>query len=241
MVLNDREFISSYQNDILRRVTEEDIRSIRPYLSWVNLVRSQVLYENDNPVDTVYFIESGLISLAADTGDSAAVQVAMAGREGFAGTVSMFDDDLTAIHRSTVQITGSAFRMSQAHFQEAVKALPGFNLLCLKHTKTTMLQMSQVAACNARHPVLQRLCRLLLMAQDRVDSTSLVLTQEDLALMLGVRRAGISVAIADLESSHIVRQSRGRLEITDRAKLEGEACKCYSLLRYRNALIMDTI
>lgn len=212
--------------------------SVRPRLSRVTLVKSQVLFEDDRPLEYVFFVESGLVMLIANTGDNARVQVNMVGREGFAGTVSLFDDDMTSMHSAEVQIAGSAFRMAQAHFQEALERHADFRLLCLRHTKATILQTSQLAACSARHSVSQRLCRLLLMVQDRTGGALLMLTQEELALMLGVRRAGISTAISSLEASRIVRQARRCVEITDRARLLHETCDCYHMMRDRHVGIM---
>jgi len=223
---------------LLDLLSAESMASIRPHLSRVTLVRSQTLFEDDCRLEHVFFVESGLVTLIANTGDNARVQVSMVGREGFAGTVSLFDDDLTSIHAAEVQIAGSALRMPQVQFQEALESLADFRLLCMRHTKANTLQMSQLAACNARHSVSQRLCRLLLMVQDRMGGTTLMLTQEELALMLGVRRAGISTAIASLEASRIVRQARSRIEIADRAKLLYEACDCYHVMKNRHMAIM---
>lgn len=225
-------------NFLLNSLSPASLTSLRPYLSRVTLVRSQALFEDEQRLEHVFFVESGLVMLIANTGDRARVQVNMVGREGFAGIVSLFDDDLTSLQSAQVQIEGSALRISQESFQEALDRLADFRLLCMRHTKATMLQMSQLAACNARHSVSQRLCRLLLMVQERTGGTMLVLTQEDLALMLGVRRAGISTAIASLEASGIVRQARGCVEVTDHMKLLHETCDCYRTMRDRQVDIM---
>lgn len=223
---------------LLDLLSAESLASVRPHLTRVTLVKSSLLFEDDQRLDHVFFIESGLVMLVANTGDNARVQVNMVGSEGFAGTVSLFDDDLTSMHAAEVRIAGSALRMPQVRFQEAVERLADFRLLCLRHAKATVLQMSQLAACNARHSVSQRLCRLLLMVQDRVGGTMLMLTQGELALMLGVRRAGVSAAVASLEASRIVRQARSCVEVTDRAKLLHETCSCYDMMRSRHAEIM---
>lgn len=225
-------------NLLLDLLSADSLASIKPHLTRIPLVKSSLLFEDDHRLDCVFFIESGLVMLVANTGDHARVQVNMVGSEGFAGTVSLFDDDLTSMHSAEVRIAGSALRMPQVQFQEAVERLADLRLLCLRHAKATILQMSQLAACNARHSVSQRLCRLLLMVQDRMGGTMLMLTQEELALMLGVRRAGVSTAIASLEASRIVRQARSCVEVTDRPKLLRETCSCYDMMRSRHADIM---
>ena len=229
-----------YQNKLLNGLCQTSIASIKPYLSKVVLVKTRTLYKDDQPIEAVYFLESGLVTLIADTGDDAQVQVGMVGREGFAGTVSMFDGDLRSTHRAMVQIAGSALCMPQAQFQQAVEDLPDLKTLCMRHLKATILQGVQVAACNARHSILQRLCRLLLMMQERVGGTQMALTQVELSEMLGVHRAGISVAISSLTNAQILSQSRGNLEIVDREKLIYNACRCYSVIRSRSLQTIKT-
>ncbi len=225
-------------NLLLGLLSAESWDAVRPRLSRVALVKSQPLFEDDHRLEHVFFVEAGLVMLIANTGDKARVQVNMVGPEGFAGTVSLFDDDLTSIHSAEVQIAGTALRMPQEQFQEALESLADFRLLCMRHAKATVLQTSQLAACGARHSVSQRLCRLLLMVHDRTRGPLLMLTQEEMALMLGVRRAGISTAIASLEASRIVRQARRCVEITDRAKLLHETCDCYHMMKNRHVDIL---
>ncbi len=236
--LRDPDIEDRRSNFLLDLLSTESLSSIQPHLSRISLVKSQLLFEDNHPLDHVFFLESGLAVLIADTGDDSRVQVGMVGREGFAGTVSLFDDDLKSIHTAEMQIAGTAFRMPQVRFQEALESLPDFKLLCLRHTKATTLQMSQLAACNARHSLSQRLCRLLLMVQDRTGDTALILTQGELALMLGVRRAGVSAAVTSLETSQIVRQTRCCIEIIDHAKLSYETCDCYHIIKNRRNDIM---
>lgn len=237
----DQNVDSCRSNLLLDLLSPESFAAIKSRLVHVNLAKSQVLFKENERVEYVFFLQAGLATLIANTGDNARVQVNMVGREGFAGTVSLFDDDLMSMHSAEIQIAGSALRMPQADFQEALEKLPDFRLLCMRHTKATTVQMSQLAGCNARHSVVQRLCRLLLMVQDRIGSTSLMLTQEELALALalGVRRAGISVAIASLAASRILRQGRNFIEITDRSKLIYETCDCYHVMKNRHASILN--
>ncbi len=221
---------TDFRNSLLAALPQSEIDVLEPQLRPVSLVLHQVLHERGNPVEDVYFIESGVVSLTADTGDVALVEVGMTGREGLVGTSAVLTEKALSIHRGLVQQPGTAHRIGAAAFRAAAESLPQFRRRCFCHVHLTMMQTAQSAACNARHELPQRLARWLLMSHDRAESDNLPMTQEFLSYMLGVRRAGVSVVTNTLQSAGIIRQSRGKLTILDRGKLEAEACSCYRLV-----------
>lgn len=218
------------RNELLSALPPEDVERLRPQLQHVTLVLNQVLYEQGGPMDEVYFVQDGVVSLTADTGDNGTVEVGMTGREGLVGANVLLDPGAVSVHRAVVQVPGHAIRMRTAAFREAVEHSPALRDRCLRHVQVTLTQASQGAACNARHELPERLARWLLMTRDRVDYDELPLTQEFLSQMLGVRRAGVSVVTTTLQSQGLVRQARGRITVLDRAGLEEAACNCYRFI-----------
>ena len=228
-----------YRNALLASLPSAELEVLAPQLRPVSLVAQQVLHERGNPVEDVYFLESGVVSLTADTGDVALVEVGMTGREGLVGTAAVLTEKALSIHRGLVQQPGTAHRMSAAAFRAATLSLPQFRQRCFCQVHLTMIQTAQSAACNARHELPQRLARWLLMSHDRADGNDLPMTQEFLSYMLGVRRAGVSVVTSMLQGAGIIRQSRGRLTILDRARLETQACPCYRLVEENRMQVMS--
>lgn len=226
------------RNELLAFLTPEDLRQLRPDIQPVTLVLEQVLFEAGGHMDHVYFPESGVVSLTADTGDMGHVEVGMTGREGVVGASTILDAEANAAHRAIVQVPGSALRVRTMAFRDVMKRSPAFQDRCLRYVHVLMVQASQAAACNARHELPERLARWLLMSRDRLDSDEMPMTQEFLALMLGVRRAGVSVVASTLQATGTIRQSRGRITIVDRAALEAEACNCYRFIEANRKRIM---
>jgi CRP-like cAMP-binding protein len=227
------------RNQLLAALPTEDLERLRPRLRRVTLVMDQVLHEVGSAIDEVYFIEEGIVSLIADTRDGGLVEVGMTGRDGVIGTPVLLSRDAIAVHRTVVQIPGAAYRLDRAGFQDAVDMFQVLQDRCRRYLHQVMVETSQAAACNARHELLPRLARWVLATHDRVDGDDLPMTQEYLSLMLGVRRAGVSVATHMLQSKGIIRQSRGRLTVLDRARLTAEACSCYQLIESSRRQIMN--
>lgn len=225
-------------NELLCSLPPDELNRLRPYLSPVTLVLSQILHEVEAPVDEVYFLETGLISLTADTNDKGQVEVGMTGREGFVGLSVLLNPEPVSVHRALVQVPGRAHRLRAATFREVLEVSPALRDRCLRYVQVMLVQNSQVAACNARHSLPERLARWLLMSRDRIDGDELPMTQEFLSYMLGVRRAGISVVANALQSQGLIRQSRGRITLLDRAGLEKRACSCYGIIERSRARIM---
>lgn len=227
------------RNELLAALPPEDVERLRPHFQRVSLVLNQVLYEQGGPMDEVYFVGDGVVSLTADTGDNGLVEVGMTGREGLAGASVLLDPGAVSAHRVTVQVPGHAIRMQTPAFREAVERSPILRDRCLRYLQVTLIQTSQVAACNVRHELPERLARWLLMTHDRLEGDDLPLTHEFLAQMLGVRRAGVSVVATALQSQELIRQARGRITVLDRAGLEEAACNCYQFIKSNRDRIMN--
>ncbi len=228
---------SSIRNQLLAGLPPDELERLRPLLTRVTLVSEQVMHERGALIEEVFFMEYGLGSLTADTRDSGQVEVGLTGWEGMVGSSVLLNSQATAVHRAFIQIPGAAFRMRSADLRQQIEVCTAFRERCLRYVQMLMVQTSQSAACNARHELPERLARWLLLCHDRVEGDSLPLTQEFLSLMLGVRRAGVSVALSTLQAAGLVSQARGRIVVRDRAGLEGAACECYRVIRDSQELI----
>ena len=215
------------RNRILASLPVGELELVRPHLFRVSLVASQVLYEKGVPPDAVYFVEHGIVALLAEVGGDETIQVALTGFEGVRGASVMLQPDLVTEYRSIVEIPGAAYRIQVGEFHRVISQAPLLRELCVLHTNSFVRQIAQTSACNARHDLPTRLCRLLLMVHDRSDGDDVLLTQGQIARMIGVRRAGVSTVMAMLQNSGLLRQARGRVTITDRQGLRDHACACY--------------
>lgn len=238
MSLGPRAELPVFQNDLLAALPAGEHERLRPHMQRVTLTMEQELHEVGGPIDQVYFVESGLVSLTANTGDNGYVEVGMTGREGLVGTSVLLNPRAVATHRALVQISGSAWRLPSTALREMVDQLPTLRDRCFRYLQVVMVQTSQSAACNARHELPERLARWLLMTHDRINTDRLPMTQEFLSYMLGVRRAGVSVVTSALQAQGLIQQSRGYLSILDRQGLEEEACNCYRLIEDNRKQIM---
>jgi CRP-like cAMP-binding protein len=218
------------RNQLLALLSPEDFAELRPSLRPVELSLRQILHEPNKPIDFVYFPESGWISMVAYLEDGDAAEVGLIGREGMVGLPVLLggdSDDLEAM----VQCSGTALRMETAAFRDALERLPAFRTLLFRHALVHHGQVVRTAACNGRHQTDQRLARWLLMAHDRAEGDEFPMTHEFLSMMLGLRRAGITVAAGLLQKAGFIRYERGRIEVTDRPGLESVACECYGIAR----------
>ena len=222
------------QNHFLATMPPSDFDALRPYLRVVELKRHAVIHETGKPVDAVYFVESGLVSRVARTQADGPVEVAMVGHFGLIGLSVVLGTNV-ALHRTVVQIPGLALRISATDLQTVMAKDPAIRDHLLRYVQLLMSQKAQVALCNAKHEIDKRLARWLLLAHDRVGGNQLPVTHDLLAMMLGVRRAGVSEALATLEAKGVIAKSRGTLTIVDGEALKADACECYKLIEERFA------
>jgi CRP-like cAMP-binding protein len=217
------------QNKFLATMSPADFDQLRPFLKVVELKRHSVIHEANKPVDAVYHIESGVVSRVARTQGDGAVEVAIVGRYGFLG-ISVVLGTMIALQRSIVQIPGLALRISAADLQTVMAQNPAMRDHLLRYVHLLLAQKAQVVLCNAKHEIDKRLARWLLLAHDRVVGSQLPVTHDLLSMMLGVRRAGVTEALAELESKGILAKARGAVRIVDPQGLKAHACECYKII-----------
>ncbi len=227
-----------FRNDILASLPLSNIEPLRPHLHHITLVSGQTLHESNSPITDVFFVDEGIVSLTADTHDNVRVEVGLTGREGLVGGSVVLNPEPYSAHRAFTEVGGGAYRMSTAEFRSAIDRFATLRDRCLRYVETLMAQSSQVAACNVRHNLPERLARWLLMIRDRVDSDNLPMTEEFLSVMLGVRRSGVSVAVATLQSRGLIRVQRGYVTILDRGGLASASCDCYRTIQVSRIRIL---
>jgi CRP-like cAMP-binding protein len=215
-------------NELLSTLPPAELGQLRPLLTRVQLVNGQTLHEAGERIEQVFFVEQGFVSMVADAdGSSLGTEVGLIGREGMVGLPVLLDPQAVSFNRAMVQMPGVAHRLPAQALRDSAGALPVLWRLLLQALEVSMAQVAQTAACNSQHSLSQRLARWLLMAHDRVDGDNLPLTQEFVAKMLAVRRAGVAGALASLQTAGVISQRRGRILVCDRAGLEAAACGCY--------------
>ena len=222
------------RNEILATLPPALFEELRPYLKLVELRRRAIINDANRPVDAVYFIESGVISRVARTQEDGPVEVAMVGKFGFIG-VSVLLGTMTALHRTIVQIPGQALRIQATDLQRVVTQHPAIRDHMLRYVQLLMNQKAQVSLCNAKHEIDKRLARWLLLAHERVNGAELPVTHELLATTLGVRRPGVTEALAELEEAGIIARARGVLKVIDEDALKARACECHRIIEDRFA------
>jgi CRP-like cAMP-binding protein len=218
------------QNRLLRALPLAEYARLLPQLTPVVLGLKQVLIEPDTPIRDVYFPRSGVGSMIADEQEGGAVEVGTIGPEGFIGLPVLMGADRMP-YRVFVQVAGDGWRLSADAFRRLVDERAPVRRLLLRFAQAFSDQVSQSVACNRLHTVDERCARWLLMTLDRVHGESFELTHEFLSYMLGVRRAGVTVAMGTLQGAQIIRYVRGRVTVLDRPRLEEASCGCYHITR----------
>ena len=221
----------SISNRLLAALAPGDLDTLRARLEPVPLPHKQTLSNPGAPIEHVYFVEQGMVSLVQPLeGKGGMIEVGMIGNEGFVGVPVLLGADTSPLE-AMVQIPGSALRMQAGAFREETARSTALLGVLLRYAEALQVQVSFSAACNGRHPLPERLARWLLVARDRAPSDELPLGHEFLSMMLGVRRAGVTVALGGLKTAGLVRNSNGRVTIIDRPGLEAAACGCYRAVR----------
>ena len=218
------------RNRLLAALLPEDLVSLRPHLERVPLVDGRILFEANEPITRVYFVEAGVVSLTAVFQNGTTAEMATVGREGMVGVGSLLGSD-AALGRYRVQVPGSALAVEAPRLQGALRKSPALLAVCQAYARAFLGQALQTAACNSVHTVEQRCARWLLMGHDRRESDTFALKQELLAKMLGVCRPTATVAAGALQSAGLIRYSRGVLTVLDRPGLEVASCECYRVIR----------
>jgi CRP-like cAMP-binding protein len=217
-------------NRLLAALPEATYEALRPSLEAVPLPLGTVVYESGGTQGYVYFPTSSIVSMLYVLADGASAEIAVTGNEGLVG-IALFMGGETTPSRAVVQSAGHGFRLRAAVLKQAFDTGGELQHLLLRFTQALITQMTQTAVCNRHHAVDQQLCRWLLLSLDRLPGNELVMTQELIANMLGVRREGVTEAAGKLQAEGLIRYSRGRITVLDRRKLEARVCECYAVVK----------
>jgi CRP-like cAMP-binding protein len=217
-----------HANRLLGLLRPSDYARLRPYLRPVQLEYRQPLYNAGEPIGFVYFIEAGVGSLVNTMANGDAAEVGTIGNEGVVGLPILLRDNVapTSVY---VQVPGAGLRMRATQFKQELARSAPMQTVMLRYAHAVFNQVAQSAACNQFHSIQQRACRWLLMTHDRMQSDEFLLTQEFLAMMLGVQRTGVTAAAGALQRAGLIRYTRGNVTILDRRGLERSACECYGI------------
>ncbi|HEY3431079.1 MAG TPA: Crp/Fnr family transcriptional regulator [Rhodocyclaceae bacterium] len=218
------------QNRLLAVLPDEDYRHLIPQLELMPLPLGLVLQEPGALIRYAYFPTTAIISLLHVMQSGASSEVATVGREGLIGTALYLGND-TAPNRAIVQSAGHGYRLPGQTLREEFQNNGPWQALLLRYTQSLLTQTAQTAVCNRHHSLDQQFCRWLLHCLDRQNSNDLVLTQELIANLLGVRREGISEAASNAQKAGLIKYQRGKVTVLDRAGLEVKACECYKVIR----------
>ncbi|MGD0503336.1 MAG: Crp/Fnr family transcriptional regulator [Steroidobacteraceae bacterium] len=219
-----------HENQLLAALPAYLQQSWLAQLEPVQMPLGEVLYESGVTLAHVYFPTTAIVSLLYVMEDGASAEIAVVGNEGIVG-ISLFMGGESTPSRAVVQSAGKGFRLkAQVLKEEFNRAGPVLHLL-LRYTQALITQMAQTAVCNRHHSLDQQLCRWLLLSLDRLQGDELVMTQELIANMLGVRREGVTEAALKLQSAGLIRYTRGRITVLDRAGLEQRTCECYAVVK----------
>ena len=217
------------QNHLLAALPDAEWQCWQLQIEPVSLQLGQVLYESGGVQSHVYFPTTSIVSLLYVMENGASAEIAVVGNEGVVG-ISLFMGGESTTSRAVVQSAGQAFRLSASRMKEAFGRAPVLHLL-LRYTQALITQMAQTAVCNRHHTLDQQLCRWLLLSLDRLHGSELVMTQELIANMLGVRREGVTEAALKLQKAGLIRYSRGRIDVLDRNGVELRSCECYAVVK----------
>ncbi|MGJ7512614.1 Crp/Fnr family transcriptional regulator [Variovorax sp. GT1P44] len=217
-------------NQLLAALPDGEWQRWQPELEWVEMPLGQVLYESGITLSHVYFPTTSIVSLLYVMENGASAEIAVVGNEGLVG-ISLFMGGESTPSRAVVQSAGQGFRLkAQVMKDEFNRSGPVLHLL-LRYTQALITQMAQTAVCNRHHSLDQQLCRWLLLSLDRLQGNELVMTQELIANMLGVRREGVTEGALKLQRAGLISYARGHVSVLDREGLERRSCECYAVVK----------
>ena len=220
---------SPSQNRLLAALPTAEFEPLVAHLERVPLLLGQMLYEPGGQLQHAYFPTTAIVSLHYVMESGASTESAGVGNEGVVG-ISLFMGGDTTPSSAVVQTAGHAYRLERRRLLQEFNRAGLLQRVLLRYTQALMTQMAQTAVCNRHHSIEQQLCRWLLLTLDRLPNSELVMTQELVASMLGVRREGITEAAGNLQRAGIISYRRGHIAVLDRAGLEKNACECYAVV-----------
>ena len=216
-------------NQLLAALPDAEWQRWLPQLECVEMPLGQVLYESGSTLSHVYFPTTAIVSLLYVMENGSSAEIAVVGREGVVG-VSLFMGGESTPSRAVVQSAGHGFRLASRAIKAEFTRAPVLHLM-LRYTQALITQMAQTAVCNRHHSLDQQLCRWLLLSLDRLHGMELLMTQELIANMLGVRREGVTESALKLQHAGLIRYARGRITVLDRPGLEHRSCECYGVVK----------
>lgn len=221
---------SPEQNHLLAALSDDVRARLFPHLRLVQLPLGKVMYESGDTVDQVFFPTDAIVSLLYVMESGASAEISVVGNEGLIG-IALFMGGQSTSSRCIVQSAGHAYRLPGHCLMKEFNRHEELLHLMLRYTQALITQMAQTAVCNRHHNIDQQLCRWLLLSLDRLPDNNLVMTQELIANMLGVRREGVTEAAGKLQKLGVITYSRGHITVLDRARLEALSCECYAVVK----------
>ena len=221
---------SPKDNRLLAVLPGSTYDALLPSLEPLSMPLGLSLYESGGEQGYVYFPTTAIVSLLYVLADGASAEIAVTGNEGLVG-ISLFMGGETTTSRAVVQSAGLGYRLRASVMKKEFERGGDLQYLLLRFTQALITQMTQTAVCNRHHAVDQQLCRWLLLSLDRLAGSELVMTQELMANMLGVQRAGVSEAAGKLQAEGLIRYNRGKISVIDRPRLETRVCECYRAVK----------
>jgi CRP-like cAMP-binding protein len=222
------------RNGILLRIPMAEFDVLKTHLEFVPFRIGTTLERQYAPIQSVYFINRGIVSKIVEMEDGKSVEVGIAGREHMTGLQLAVGLE-NMMHSLVVQVPGEGFRVAATTLKWALKSLPELTVILTRRLGIQSVQFERNAACNRFHGLKQRLARFLLLTFDRIESEVFHTTHDFLAIMVGCDRPSVSIALADLESGGTIRPQRGAISLVSRRKLEAQSCECYAVFRQFNA------
>ncbi len=224
-------------NHMLNALSDTDWQRWKPLVEAVDMPLGQVLYESGGTLEHVYFPTTAIVSLLYVMENGASAEIAVVGNEGLVG-ISLFMGGESTPSRAVVQSAGRGYRVPAQTIKDEFDKSHAVMHLLLRYTQALITQMAQTAVCNRHHSLDQQLCRWLLLSLDRLSGNELLMTQELIANMLGVRREGVTEAALKLQQAGLIRYARGRIQVLDRPGLEKRTCECYEVVRKEYARLL---
>lgn len=217
-------------NKLLAALPAQAKEHLFPHMKLVDFPLGKVLYESGDALHSVYFPTDSIVSLLYVMESGASAEISVVGNEGVVG-IAVFMGGESTSSRAIVQSAGSAFSLSSQRLRNEFNGFADMRMLMLRYTQSLITQMAQTAVCNRHHSIDQQLCRWLLLSLDRLLGNRLVMTQELIANMLGVRREGVTEAASKLQTLGVIEYHRGKITVLDRPKLEKLSCECYAVVK----------
>lgn len=231
--------LSTRKNHLLDALPAEEWARLQPHLELTPMPLGQVLYESGDELQYVYFPTTAIVSLLYVMEDGHSAEIAIVGNEGMVGVALLLGGETTP-SRAIIQSAGRAYRLLGTYLKDELRRAGPLQRLLLRYTQALITQMAQTAVCNRHHSIEQQLCRWLLLSLDRLASNELVMTQELIANMLGVRREGVTESARKLQDLGLISYSRGRIRVLDRLALESHACECYAVVKKESDRLLPT-